>query len=499
MNNIINNRNNIKLVSWLVASLVFLAASCFGLPSTGPTNLQTTPDVAFQTVGSTLSFTAPDKSVINWNNFGSGTDAIALGDVISYKLPSSTSSVLNVVSGANTTTINGAIESNAHVYILNPNGIILGSGSRIDASKLTLSTVDSPFSGQFSYLNNGKLPSESGTRTSAGSVSINGGASNSNITILTKDITVSSFYSSASTSILADGNVVIGGSGNMVYNVKSISVSNPTGNTTIGVSGGSIIAGEISVQNGTGSVSVGNGSNISSPTIVLNSVSGDINASNLTSSSVTASGKNVSIGLSSVANPTVSITANGTVSLTSPSSLFLSSLKNESGASTVNVSGKLTLGNIHVNSGLATSFTGQSIADSVNDVFVYGPTSFAATAGDISVTKANHSFGPLTTIATGDITVFENAGINLNSARGVNLNFKTNAFLSQTPSTASLIASKLSIVGSSHVLMYTGTISNGLTINTLGNVDIGRFSLSTNLNNVTPVIIATGYVTNPSP
>ncbi len=87
----------------------------------------------------------------------------------------------------------------------------------------------------------------------------------------------------------------------------------------------------------------------------------------------------------------------------------------------------------------------------------------------------------------------------MNNIRGTNVSLKTAESIFQTPVTASLLATKVSLIGSSNVVLYAGTISNGLTVNTIGNVDLGRLSLASNLNSVAPVIIATGAVTNPSP
>ena len=500
MNTNINSKNSFRLFknALFVAMLAF--AKAFAVPSTAPTNMQTTPGVTFQLSGTNLSFTAPDRSVINWNNFGSGTDAIAIGDTISYRLPSANSSVLNVVNGSAVTTINGTIESNANVYILNPNGIVLGNGSRIDVNQLILSTVDSPFAGQFAFLNDGKLPSENGVRTATGSISIGSTVSSGNIVALSKDISISNLLSSGSISVSADGNVVVGSGSGTVYNTGAVTVANPSGNTTIGSIGSNvIIKGGLTVNSTSGSIATVVGGNINSNTVSFTTATGDINAPNLSSGTVKASGKNVSLGFTGVSNPSAAVTANGTVTINSPASLTVASMTNESGASSVVAAGKLTLGAVHVRSSLPTSFSGQSVVDSVDGVFVYGPASFIASSGDVAIVKANHSFGPLSATATGNVTVFEGATINMNNIRGTNVILKTAESIFQTPITASLLATKLSLIGSSNVVLYAGTISNGLSINTIGNVDLGRLSLATNLNSVAPVVIATGAVTNPSP
>ncbi len=502
MSNInINSNKPSVLKAVLIASLVALSASfSFALPSTGAANMQTTSGVTFQVNGNTLSFTAPDRSVINWNNFGSGTDTIAAGDTVSYRLPSASSSILNVVSGGQNTVINGAIESNAHVYILNPNGIVIGNGARIDTAQLTLSAVDSAFAGQFSYINNGKLPSETGSRTAAGSITVGNAVSTGNIVALTKDISIAGLVSSGSFTVNADGNVSVTPSGGTFYNNGSVIINNPTGNTTIGSSGATIITPSgFVVRSDSGSISTVAGSNINSNAITLESATGDINASNLTVPSASLSGKNVTASFASVPSSTVSVSANGTVSVFSPSPLTVSSFKNDSGSSSVTSSAKLTLGSIKVTSSANTAFTGTSVADSLDGVFIYGPASFAATAGDISIVKANHSFGPLSLIATGNATVYESGAMNLNNVRANNVSLKTNEFFFQTPNTATLFASKVGLIASGNVSFYSSIITNGLTVNTLGNIDLMRLSLATNLNSVAPVLTTTGIVANPSP
>ena len=96
MSNInINSNKPSPLKSLLVCAAALLFASiASALPSTGGGNMLATPGVTFQTAGSTLSFTAPDKAIINWNNFGSGADAIAAGETVAYRLPKKTEIML---------------------------------------------------------------------------------------------------------------------------------------------------------------------------------------------------------------------------------------------------------------------------------------------------------------------------------------------------------------------------------------------------------------------
>ena len=159
----------------LLSSILFFvfASAALAVPSTGIKNLQTTAGVTAQVVSGGLTITAPDRAVLSWTNFGSGTDTIAVGETLTYQLPNAKASVLNIVTGGANTQIDGYLESNGKVYILNPNGIVIGGGARINTAGLVLSTVDNPFAAQFKYLTDGVIPSESGTRTASGNIAIN--------------------------------------------------------------------------------------------------------------------------------------------------------------------------------------------------------------------------------------------------------------------------------------------------------------------------------------
>jgi len=489
----------LKSLSVIALALLFASAAS-ALPSTAGNNMLATPGVTFQASGNTLTFNAPDRSIINWNNFGSGTDTIALGETLAYNLPSSAASILNIVNGGQNTTINGTIESNAKVYILNPNGIVVGNGARIDTAQLTLSTVDSPFAAQSTFLTEGKLPSEAGNRTASGSITIGSAISTANVTALTKDISIGGYISSGALTINADGNVALANSSSVLYNTGAVLVNNPTGNTVIGSVGSTLAAPNgITVNSVSGSISSVANSKLNSSKVILNTATGDISAFGLLTSDASVSGKNVTANFDSVVSPSVSAVADGNLNISSPAFLTVASIKNTSGASNVTSVNKLTLGGVHINSNAATSFTGASIVDSSNNLFVYGPVSFRATDGDISVTKANHSFGPISANATGNVNIFENGAINLNVIRGININLNTKEFFFQTPTTASITAAKLNLISIGDAAFYTGTVSNGLTVDSKGNVDLSKLSLANNLNNIAPVVTAIGTVTNPSP
>ena len=498
-----NNNSNPSLKAFLFAVVaICIAPFVSALPSTGAANLQTTPGVSFQTSGSTLSFTAPDKAILNWNAFGSGTDNIGMADTISFNLPNASSSILNVVNGPAATTIDGTLNSNAKVYILNPNGIVVGPGGRIEVPNLVLSTVDNAFASQFQFASTGKLPSETGTRTASGNTTINGTAiiTAENALFLTKDIAINGGLVNSNITIIADGNATIGSASAPFYASGNVNVNNLSGNTVIGAPNAMVGSNAtITVTGTTGTITNAAGSAVSARGINLATTTGDINVSGVGATTVSVAGKNVNLTLAARDGITVSANVTGNLALNGANGFTVDGLKNSAGTTSITTAGKLAIGDVHIDSNGATSFTATAISDLKNGVFVYGPTSFTATAGDISIIKANHSFGPLSISASGNATVYESAAVNLNNARAVEIAIKTNQFFFQTPLTSSLTATKLSITALGNVDFLTGNISNGLSVITDENVDLSRLSLATNLNNVSPTVTAKGTVTNPAP
>ncbi|MDD5595648.1 MAG: filamentous hemagglutinin N-terminal domain-containing protein, partial [Candidatus Omnitrophica bacterium] len=80
---------------------------------------------------------ASDKSIIDWNSYN-----VAAGHTVNYNRDSSFIS-LNRVTGVNPSEIFGTINAqNGQIFLVNPNGIIFGSGSHVNAAGLVASTLD---------------------------------------------------------------------------------------------------------------------------------------------------------------------------------------------------------------------------------------------------------------------------------------------------------------------------------------------------------------------
>ncbi|AME03987.1 YDG domain-containing protein [Selenomonas sp. oral taxon 136] len=84
----------------------------------------------------------PNK-VIEWRDY-----SIASGERVRYDYDVNTNNVtqtnnyLNIVTGANTSNINGKIEGGKNVYIVNPNGVIFGKTASVNVGNLYVSTQD---------------------------------------------------------------------------------------------------------------------------------------------------------------------------------------------------------------------------------------------------------------------------------------------------------------------------------------------------------------------
>jgi filamentous hemagglutinin family protein len=92
---------------------------------------------SFNRDGSTLQITTSDRAIINWQDF-----SISTGELARFIQPSSSSAVLNRVVSGNPSSLMGSLQANGKVYLINPNGILIGAGARIDCASFVASTLD---------------------------------------------------------------------------------------------------------------------------------------------------------------------------------------------------------------------------------------------------------------------------------------------------------------------------------------------------------------------
>jgi len=133
-----------QFASRMAASFVLTAALALS-PVSGP-SLRANPsggqvvagDASFSSSGSTLTITqGSDRAIINWQDF-----SIPGGSTTRFVQPSGASAVLNRVTGGNPSAIQGTLIANGQVYLVNPNGILVGAGGVVNTAGFLASTLD---------------------------------------------------------------------------------------------------------------------------------------------------------------------------------------------------------------------------------------------------------------------------------------------------------------------------------------------------------------------
>lgn len=91
------------------------------------------------TAGTTLNVNAASqRTVIDWQSF-----SIGQGHTANFHLPNANAAVLNrVVTPNNPSTIYGSLNSNGHVFLVNPSGVLVGPSGAIQTNGFTASTFD---------------------------------------------------------------------------------------------------------------------------------------------------------------------------------------------------------------------------------------------------------------------------------------------------------------------------------------------------------------------
>ena len=124
------------LVCLMIAGLLGLGSSRSmanpqgGQVSSGSASINTVP-------GTVTVNQLSDKAIINWQTF-----SINSGELTKFVQPTSTSAALNRVLGGQTSFINGNLTANGQIYLINGNGILIGSGGKVNAQSFVASTRD---------------------------------------------------------------------------------------------------------------------------------------------------------------------------------------------------------------------------------------------------------------------------------------------------------------------------------------------------------------------
>ncbi|MDN3504010.1 MAG: filamentous hemagglutinin N-terminal domain-containing protein [Rhabdochlamydiaceae bacterium] len=96
-------------------------------------------NATFELNGSQLIIKNEDNTIINWQDFNIGS-----GEITKFVQSNLQSSVLNRVIGTNSTLIEGLLQSNGKVYLINPQGVLITKTGVIETGGFLASTLDMP-------------------------------------------------------------------------------------------------------------------------------------------------------------------------------------------------------------------------------------------------------------------------------------------------------------------------------------------------------------------
>jgi len=109
-------------ISLVVSALLGSATLSFAAPSGG---VVTSGNATIDQIGKTTNITqSTSKASINWQKFGIKAD-----EVVNFLQPDKNSITLNRVIGNERSIIDGALNANGQVWILNSNGVLFGKNA----------------------------------------------------------------------------------------------------------------------------------------------------------------------------------------------------------------------------------------------------------------------------------------------------------------------------------------------------------------------------------
>jgi mucin-19 len=137
----------LALIGCLGTVSVYAAGPSGGTVSAGSATI--TQSAAQTTIKQTS-----DKAVVNWSNFSIGG-----GSSVRFVQPSASSIALNRVTGTQASVIQGALQANGQVWVLNPNGVLIAPGGQVAAGSFlatTRSLTDQQFmAGNYAFTDGG--------------------------------------------------------------------------------------------------------------------------------------------------------------------------------------------------------------------------------------------------------------------------------------------------------------------------------------------------------
>ena len=131
-------KRNIERILAGTALAAMLATPAFALPQNPNVVVGNGQIIVDNGAGGIMNITVGANGVIDWSSF-----SIASGESVNFNF-SDTLAVLNRVTGTDMSVLNGALNGtgNGSIFLVNPNGVLVGQGATINANNLVLSTLD---------------------------------------------------------------------------------------------------------------------------------------------------------------------------------------------------------------------------------------------------------------------------------------------------------------------------------------------------------------------
>ena len=141
------------------------------LPSALPGNM-----VSMTQAGNIMSIVqGSQRGIVNWTTFSIGAK-----NIVNIQQPNASAILLNRVTGNELSTIAGQLNANGRVFLINPNGVLFGSGASVNvgglvASTLGLTTSDANFLGGTTNFSFERLNANAKTVVNDGGITATGG------------------------------------------------------------------------------------------------------------------------------------------------------------------------------------------------------------------------------------------------------------------------------------------------------------------------------------
>ena len=127
-------KNRFCIVKYSVISLV-VASNLYGAPS-GGTVVSGNATIS-QNANTTNINQSSNKAVINWQDF-----SIKSNETVNFNQPNVNSITLNRVIGNEKSIIDGALNANGQVWLINSNGVLFGKNAKVNTAGIVASTKD---------------------------------------------------------------------------------------------------------------------------------------------------------------------------------------------------------------------------------------------------------------------------------------------------------------------------------------------------------------------